>query len=507
MNLRHDNVGRSIDGGLETKRDRKTSDEKKREFGFFKAAFEYCKSHTRVLAIAVSATAFAYCGSPKYNIGDADETDTQEEADVENDTELPDVEPDEITDPIEEDVIEDPVEEDVIEEEELPEPTCFEIPVAIDPTTDPLLNNSGSQDAVFNNTGPETVDADVETNVSMTGYPSVNLGVCPDDSNAYAFVANPDTVISFAADVSMEAGSASWSAEVPDMSGITCPELTPDSETLVAKNDRHQQVPKNADMSGTTTHAGFDLMPVTSTLVAYDKDGVVGTDGTLTVTGSDFTSPNTISALVLDGDVDVEVEVRAGESSDNHTYTATITGTSSKEARIYATDGDQMYEVSWNTGGQLWCARCAGRESFDLVISGDLLCKIADSCGCVGDGFDITVLGAGIDTSTVPPHLRGLHTVSDPLVSTTVGVSALSDPASDHPSITVRLEKGSVSFDDGAIVNFDVTVNAQLTSEHQNPDGTYDTRTVAIVIRLTDPWAWGSLEPTYATRCGCTPVY
>lgn len=523
MNLRHDTLGRRNDGEERNKEDRSTED-KKKEFGFFKKAAEYIKGTTRVLAIAASATVFAYCGSPgKYQIGDADEMDGQEDtvpdteldtfedSDIVEDTIEEDVATDTpIEDIIEEDVVEEDIaEEDIIEEEEPPVPTCFTPPSPIDATTNPLFNNSGSQSVTFDNTGPEAIDADLETNISMTGYSlAVPLGVCPDDPNAVAMVANPDTAIDFEADVSMVAGSSSWSAVIPEVPGIKCPALSSDDEVLISHNDSHQQVPKNADMGGTVTHAGFDIMPVTSTLVAFEKDGVTSPGGILAITGTDFSAPNTIKAHVLDGDVDVEVEIRAGDSSEAHTYTGSIAGLASKEARVYATAGDQMYEVSWDTGGKIWCARCTGHEEFELIIPGDLLCKITDACGCVGDGFDITVLSATIDTTMIPPHLRGLHNVSSPLDSTgTVGVSALSDPA-DHPSIVVKLEKGSVSWDDGSIAKFDVTVNAELTSKHQNPDGSYDTRLVSVIVRITDPWCWGSLEPTYATRCGgCTPVY
>lgn len=523
MNLKHDNLRNNE--GEEGKREKRVSEEKKREFGFFKNALNRFRSTTGILAVAASAVVFAYsCGSPlKSVIGDVDTEDAREEI-SDSDADIPDMELDEITDPAEEDVsVEDVIEEDVAEEDVLEEdvseedaveedspplPTCFTIPTPIDPTTDSLLNDSSSQGATFNNTGPETITADLETNVSMTGYPITVLGVCPDDPDVIAFVANPGVVVPFAADVSMETGTSSWGATVPVVPGALCPALTPDSETLVAKNSTHQVVPKNADMAGTMTHAGFDLMPVTSTLVSYEKDGVSATDGNLTVTGSDFSSPNTVKALVLDGGVDVEVEVRAGDLSETHTYTATITGTSSKEARVYATDGDQMYDVSWITPSQTWCARCVGHESFDIVITGDLLCKILDTCGCVGDGFDINILSAAIDTSMIPPHIRGLHTVSSPLVSSSVGVSALSDPSSTHPSLSVRLEKGSaVGWDDGIIVSFNVTIDAELISEHQDPDGTYDTRSISIVVRVVDPWCWGSVEPTYATVCGCAPVY
>lgn len=261
MNLRHDNLGRSIDG-VDAKREERNSEEKKRDFGIFKAALEYCRSHARVIAIAASATVFAYCGSPgKFNVGDVDENDTHEEVDADNDA-VPDVEPDEITDTIGEDIIddteeediveEDVAEEDVVEEDSPPVPTCFTIPTPIDSATNPLFNNTGSQSATLNNTGPEAIDADLQTNVSMTGYSlAVPLGVCPDDPDSIAMVANPDTAVDFEADVSMIAGNPSWSAEVPDVAGIKCPALSLDDENLITKNSTHQQVPKNADMSGT----------------------------------------------------------------------------------------------------------------------------------------------------------------------------------------------------------------------------------------------------------------
>ena len=504
MRLRHDNFEKG-----DKRKDDKSNEEKKRSFRFFKTAVDSLNQIKTILAVSVAATAIAVaCGSPsKYQVGDA--RDTYEEV-IDGDTvdapDLPDVEPDTGIDSIDDPIPD--TELDTIEDEvDAPSPTCFEIPTPIDPTTDSLLNNSSSQDAIFNNSGPESIGSDLVTNVSMTGYPTV-LGVCPDDPDAVAFVAHPDSVISFSADVSMEGGISTWSAVIPEVSGEKCPELSPDSETLVAHNDTHQETPKNADMDGTMTHAGFDIMPVTSTLVAYDNDGVVGTDRDLTVTGSDFSAPNTIRAMVNDGSVDVEVEVRAGDSSETHTYTADITGTVSKQARVYATDGDQMYDVTLDTSAHTWCARCVGNESYDLEIPGDILCKILDECGCVGDGFGINVTDASVDVTLTPPHLIGLHGVSSPLDTTgTVGVTALSDPSTDHPSIHVILEKGSVGWDDGVIVQFDVIVNAELISEHENPDGGYDTRSFTLRIRVTDPWAWGSLSPNYDGVCGCTPVY
>ncbi len=530
MELKHNNVGKHRDA-LEIKRE-ETSDEKKRKFTFFKNTAESLRRTVQVLAIAVGTTVMAYgCFSNTSGRYRPDDPDTNVDV-IDGDTatdsdapDVPDVESDVIEDPEldtdtdTEDVIddsidveaEDTISEDTIEEDEPPIPTCFTIPTPIDPTTASMYNNSSSQDAVFNNSGPEAIYADLETNVSMTGYssPSVSLGVCPDNPNAYAYIENPGSVIAFAADVSMEAASVSWTAEVPVMSGITCPGLAPDSETLIAKNTTHQQVPKNADMSGTTTHAGFDLMPVTSTLVAYNKSGSIESDGILTVGGADFSAANTISALVLDGDVDIDVEVRAGDSSASHIYTATITGTSSKEARIYATGGDQMYDIVWDTSNHYFCSRCTEHRVFDLVISGDLLCKIADSCGCVGDGFDIAILGVSIDASTAPPHLRTMVEEASAPVRSATGVSAFSDPTSDHPSITIRLNRGSVSFDDGVRANFYVNVNVELTSEHVGPDGAYDTRTVTIRVPVVDPWAWGSMEPLYSTVCPtpCTLSY
>lgn len=535
MRLTHND----LDRGFERGERREKPEDRKNEFGFFKKATEYIGTTARVVAVAVGMTVFAYgCGSNQRFTGDAENEEEIPDADAETESDVPDI-PDadvdsiEDADAVEEDTIEedasvddvveedvavddvveddvatdDVVEEDVVEEEVPPVPTCFTIPAPIDPSTDALLNNSNSQDATFNSTGTETISADLATNASMTGYPSVVLGVCPDDPDAVAFVANAGDSISFMADVSMEAGASSWSAIVPLLPGALCPALAPDSATLVAKNGTHQQVPKNADMGGTMTHAGFDLMPVTSTLVSYEKDGVSSIDGTLTITGSNFSAPNTIRSFVLDGSVDVNVEVRAGDSNATHVYTAIVTGVSSKEARVYATNGDQMYGVTWTPENTVWCSRCVGNETFDLVLTGDLLCKIADTCGCVGDGFDINILGATIDPMRIPPHLRGLHTVSTPLVSSSVSATALSDPATAHPSINVRLVKGSVAWDGGEVVNMDVTVNAELISQHQNPDGSYDTRTVSVIVRVVDPWCWGSLEPTYSSTCGCTPIY
>lgn len=267
-------------------------------------------------------------------------------------------------------------------------------------------------------------------------------------------------------------------------------------------------VPKNATMGSVLTPCGFDMQPVVTTDIAFEKDGVLDTDGILAITGSDFGPPNTIVAHVLDTDIGLSVEVRAGESSAHHAYSASMTGFHSKQARIYVTGGDQMYGVDWDTGGQIWCARCAGHDTFDVVIPGDLLCKQLDECGCVADGFDIVVLDATLDTMPIPPHLRGLHSVSSPLDTTgTVGIDAMVDPSISHPAIVVKMEKGTVSWDDGSIVNLHVSIDYQLTSAHSAPDGTHDTRTGSITVNITDPWAWGTLEPTYETRCGCTPIY
>jgi len=81
----------------------------------------------------------------------------------------------------------------------------------------------------------------------------------------------------------------------------------------------------------------------------------------------------------------------------------------------------------------------------------------------------------------------------------------LSDPTSIHPSVTVMLRKGTV-WDDGVRINFNVNINVTLTSEHQNPDGAYDTSTFTIRVPMVDPWCWGSLSPRYDEVCGCTPV-
>ncbi len=480
---------------------------------FFERSLDAVKSATKVLAIAVGATVVATTLSGCFNTvgrySEDTDTDAQEEVDADNDVEdgvdspdIPDVELDE-TDTIDDEV------EDVDTEEELPEPVCFESPAPLDPGVDTLLNNSNSQSRTFNNSGPGTISADVSTNVSVTGYPTALLGVCPDDPDAVAFLAAPDTVVSFEHDVSMVVGNSSWNATLPEISGIKCPGLTPDSDALITNNDSEQQVPKNAYMGGVLTHAGFNLVPVISRLVAYEKNGTVESDGLLTVLGSNLDRANTLKTLVLDGDVDIEVEVRAGDSSENHTYVTAIVGGSSKQARVYpkATDDKQMYDVVWDTSSKYSCFRCVGRDSITITVPGDLLCKVLDDCGCVGDGFDISILGVTVDDSPAPPHMRDLiPTTDDATARSTVGVTAFSDPSTDHPSVTVRIVKGSVSWDDGVLVNYDVNINLELTSQHQNPQGTYDTKTVTVNIRIQDPWAWGSLEPLYSTVCGCTPV-
>lgn len=556
MNLRHDNHEKSNSLNPENIH----SNEKKRKFAFFKDAAESLGRKMKILAFAVSTTVIAYgclSTSGRYMQSDTDvqtdvangdtetdiapdvpdaATDETEDSDVydavdtsedaiDDEIEEFNVESDasediiedetEVEDSISEDVLEedaigDVLEEDVIEEDP-PEPVCFTIPSPIDPATEFQYNNSTLQDTVFHGSGAETITTDLETSVSMfvLTSPSVSLGVCPDNPNAYAFIENPGKVLHFLADVSMEAGGSSWSATVPEIPGMLCPALIPDSGTLVAHNSVHRQIPKNADMAGTITQAGFDLMPVISTLVAYEKNGSIESYGELTIGGAGFAEANTIKAVVLDGNVDIEVETRAGDTSDFNTYIATILGTSSKEARIYATAGDQMYGVDWDTSNHYFCSRCTEYREFDIVISGDLLCKIFDSCGCVGDGFDISILGVSIDRSFAPTHLENMVQEASPTVRSAGGVSAFFDPSTDHPSISIRLRRGTVSFDDGVRANFYLNINVEFTSENQNPDGTYDTRTVTVRVPVVDPWTFGSLEPNYSTVCPapCTLSY
>jgi hypothetical protein len=496
------------------KEEGKNPEEKKRKFRLFKDTLESVKKVSRILAIAVGTTVFATaCMNSVGRYAPDISTDSQEEVvDAEDATDapdVPDVEPDEIDAPdvIEEDVVEDEV-EDVDAEEDGPEPTCFDVPVPLDPTVDPLLNSSNSQDTAFGGPGTNAIDTDVVTNVSMTGYPDVLLGVCPEDSDRVAFVASPGTSLTFESDISAEAGTITWSATVPDLPGIECSPLSDDSQTLISKNDSHQAVPKNADMEGRATHAGFDLTSVSSTLVAYEKDGVMEDNGLMTITGSNFVPVHTAKAALQDGDWNVDVEVHAGESSADHVYTTTLTGDSSKEARIYPSDDNQMYSVTWDESRQYWCSRCTEHRDFELVIPGDLICKVVDECGCVGDGLNISIVSVALDKTGVPPHLVGLHEESSPAVRTGTGVSALSDPATDHPEISISFSRGSVSFDGGEVVNFWVTVVADITSEHMNPSGGYDTTRVTMRVPVTDPWAWGTLEPTYTTYClPCTVSY
>jgi len=507
MELRHNDIN-----GKGEREEAKNPEEKNRKFRLFKEATESVRKAC-VMAVAVGATVFATaCMNTVGRYSDDSDTDAQEEVtDAEDEDaidapDVPDVEPDEMDAPDSIDVIGDEVEGDM-EEEDGPEPTCFEHPTPIDPTTDPLLNSSSSQDAYFEGPSAYEIAVDVESNVSMTGYPGMALGECPLDPSRVAFLAATGSTYTFASDISLEAGAVTWSANVPALPGITCPAFSDDSQTLVSNNDAHQAVPKNANMSGRTTHAAFDLSAVSSTLIVYEKNGVTEDNGLMTITGADFVPVHTAKTLLQDGGWDIAVEVRAGDSSANHVYSATLAGSSSKEARIYPAGSTQMYGVTWDESAQIWCSRCTEHRSFELVVPGDLICKVADACGCVGDGLSVTVLSVTLDKTGVPPHLLGLHLESSPSSRTGIGALALSDPASVHPEIRISFTRGTAS-DGGEVVIFRVNIVVRLESQHLRTDGTREGRNVSISVPVTDPWAWGSLEPTYTTYClPCTLSY
>jgi len=492
---------------------------------------EALKNTGKIVAFAAGATILASYGcmntAGKFITGDTDadtsvevidsdsdaedgiDTDSPDTADV-PDTYDAETEPDTI------DVIEDSEDADSVdvEEEEPIEPVCFEAPTPLDPTVSSLLNNTSSQDILYEDSSANSISADTVLNVSMTGYPSIMLGTCPDDPNAVAFIAADGAPLSFERDVSAVVGGITWSAVVPSLAGEKCDPLTSDSDSLIIVNNSHQQVPKNADMGGVMSHAGFDLN-VVSHLIVYEKDGLIETSGLMTVSGSDMIPANVIKTIVEDGTWGIDVETRAGDLTDTTVFSAFVTGNSSKEARVYPkqSSDSQMYGVAWDTSTQYWCSRCVGHETFTLVVPGDLLCKVADSCGCVGDGFDIAINSVSVDRGTVPPHLLDMiPTTDDSTGRAVLGVSALSDPASDHPSVTILLRKGSVGWDDGVRVNFTVNINVTLTSQNLNPDGSNDTSTFTLRVPMVDPWAWGTLAPFYEDTggvpgvCGCPPV-
>lgn len=517
MRLRYDI---SDKGGLvrnsATEDEDKSSVNKRRRFAqFFERSLDAVKNATKVLAVAVGATVMATAitacmnTSGKYSPDDVD-TDVQEEVDEDDGVDVPDI-PDVIGDEIEDSDAEDMD----VEEEDSPEPTCFEMPAPVDPTVDSFLMNVSSDAITFDGPDSTNIDADAIKSISMTGYPGISspgviLGMCPDDPNAVAFIAAPGTVYTFEGDVSVQLGNVSWSATVPSLPGILCDPFEVDSMTLISRNMEEKQIPKNALMTGADTHAGFMLQNIVSTLLSYDINGTPESDGTLTVEGSNLIPANTAKTLLADGRWNIDVEVRAGDSTDSHTYSTTTTGGESKEARIYpkATEDSQMYGIAWDESEVFWCARCVGEELLTLVIPGDLICKVADSCGCVGDGFDITVESVNLDKSSVVMHLQGYYGESDPAVRSAIGVTAFSDPTADHPSVTITLEKNRTGgmFEDGSIAQLVAEVTVRLESQHVNPEGVKDSSTVTIRVPVTDPWTWGSLEPTYATFCGCTPT-
>jgi len=493
-----------------------SADRKKAKFGTFKDIAESVKTTAKVLAVAVGATVMVSgCGSgSKYRPEDGDSDVQEETIDADTEIDAPDI-PDSMEDMTGDTFEESDVPEDTImdtsadETEEEPEPTCFEIPPPIHSDVDPVLRDSDSQLAAFeSDTGSEEINANVVANVSMTGYP-VHLGTCPFDPDSEVFVGAPSSY-SFESDISMEVGGAVWDATVADMPGTPCGPLTDDSLTLVSRNDVTQEVPKNATMAGIPTSAEFDLMAVSASLISYEKNGTIEASGTMDVSGVDFAPVSTIKTILNPGEWDIEVESRAGDSSDYHTYSATLSGKSSKTARIYpkTPEDSQIYEVSWDESRQFWCSRCREYRDFELVIPGDLLCKITDSCGCVGDGFTVNVTSVSLDKTGVPAHLLGIHVETSPPSRTGTGVSALSDPATDHPEVSISFTRGTVSWDGGEVVDFWVNIALELESEHLNPEGGHDVVPVTLRVQVTDPWAWGSLEPTYETYCvPCTYDY
>ena len=512
MRLRYDI---SDKGGLVrdsiTEGEDKSSNKRRKFAQFFEKALDSVT--TKVLAVAVAATVVATSVSGCMNTTgkyapDAVDTDTQADVEEDEGVDAPDI-PDIIEDEIEDAV---DAEEMDVEEEEVVEPTCFEIPVALDPGVDPLLNNPSEESITFVGPGSKIIDTNVQKNVSMTGYPDIVLGECPDNPDAVAFIAGP-VEYTVEHDVSVIAGLYFWAATVPDASGMLCPPFTEDSEHLISHNADQQQVPKNVWMGSVPAHAGFLLENINSGMVAYEIDGTVETSGTFTVPLGAYSPVTTVKALVLFGSMDIDVEVPAGASSDVHNYAAILTGSNSKEARIYPrTLGDnQIYNVVWDESEVIWCARCVGNEILTLVVPGDLICKVADmGCGCIGDGFTIAIDSVALDKAGAPYEIRGYYEEKDPTVRAAAGVLALSDPTIDHPSITVTLEKnrtGGLS-DEGELARLRVIIDVTLTSEHLNLEGSNDTMSYTIIVPVIDPLAFGISEsPNYTENCGgCPPI-
>ena len=510
MRLRYDNADT---GGLV--RDNATETEspvnKRRKFAkFFEKALDSVT--TKVMAVAVAATVVAtsVSGCTMNSMGRyMDDTDTDTHADVEEDEgidapDIPDIIEDEVEDSID-------AEEMDVEDEEVVEPTCFEIPAALDPGVDTLLNKSSEESITF--VGPDTkvIDTTVQKNISVIGYPDIVLGECPDNPDAVAFIAGPvEHTVGF--DVSILAGLYSWAATVPNADGTLCEPFTEDSELLISHNTDKQQVPKNVLMGSIPTQAGFLMQDVDSGMVAYEIDGVIESSGTFTVPLGSYTPVTTVKAVVLFGEMDIDVEVPVGDSSRMYTYSATVTGGTSKEARIYprTLSDNQIYDVVWDESEVTWCARCIGNEVLTLVIPGDLICKVADmDCGCIGDGFTVSIDSVTLDKSAVVYEIKGYYGEADPAVRSTMGVSALSDPTTDHPSVTVTLEKNRTDglIDSGELARMTAIVDITLTSQHLNLEGVNDTMTYTIRVPVVDPLAFGTSEsPNYTEDCGCTPT-
>jgi len=458
------------------------------------------KETKHVIAIAVGATLLAYGCSfntmGRYKTEDADsdtemevEPDLPDEVDI---TEVPDAESD------------GDVEIDV-------EPACFEIPAPLDPNVDPVLNNPSDEEVVF--TGPDSgaIETKVYKNVSMTGYPPIVLGECPDDPYAVAFIGSHTRTYTLTYDASVIAGIDAWSATVPDAQGTLCPSLTEDSEALISHNNNEQQVPKNALMSDVPTQAGFTLQGIDASMVAYEVDASVESTGSVTLDGGNLESASTVKAIILFGDMRVEVEVPAGASSDVHGYSTPLTMAESKEARLYPTAivDNQMYDIVWDESERIWCARCESHESFNLEVLGDILCKVLDSCGCVGDGMTITVTSVTLDKSATHPDIQGYYEEADPPVRSASGVSALSDPSTSHPSVSATFEKNMTGgiMDSGQIARMTAVIEVEVVSEHENIEGGHDVITYIIRVPIVDPKAYGTSEsPNYTEDCGCTPV-
>jgi|GEM_PF-3168038 len=440
------------------------------------------------------------------DVHEANDVEVEDAQVVEEDAQVvEDVQTDQIDDENnEKDGYEDPEIDEPELEEDGPLPECFNVPTPLDKNVDSLMANTVSESLVF--AGPEStsINTDLVRTISMVGYPGLILGVCPSKPNAVAFIAAPGSVHTFERDVSFEAGGSIWRATIPYLPGILCSPLTDDSATLISRNAEKQQVPKNATMNGRQTHAGFQLQEIAPSIVAYKINGIVGSNNTLTVSGANFSPANTAS-VVTSGALNIDVEVRAGDSSAVHVYTTTLSAGESKEARIYPkTSGDtQMYNVAWDTSAKTWCARCIGNELYDVVIPGNLLCKIADDCGCVGDGFDINIISASLNKILVPPHLYGYYNEANPPVRIGQGVNPLSNPSTDHPFVSVKLEKNRTGglFDTGERVELWLDVTLELVSKNPNPDGAHERITVSFTVSVVDPDV-----RNYSSLCSCTPV-